>query len=344
VIARVWYDDDALARAARLALAPLSLIYRAASAARGAMFDAGLAPAHRTAIPAISIGNLTVGGTGKTPVSAWIAGALRTRGARPGIVLRGYGDDEPKVHAVLNPDVPVIVEPDRVAGVAAAARQGCDLAVLDDAFQHRRAHRVLDIVLLAADRWPTNPRALPAGPFRELPPALARASHAFVTRKAADAATAERVASIAARFVPGARIAILALVPDALHAWSGDEALPLDVLGGARVLAISAIGDPRAFRRQLESLGASVVEAAFPDHHAFTSHEAETLARRAEGYDLVVCTLKDAVKLGPLWPRVAPACRYLSQGVRAERGREAVDHLLDAALTARASTSQHSAG
>ena len=136
----------------------------------------------------------------------------------------------------------------------------------------------------------------------------------------------------------------LSLVPDALCAWPGGESRPLDALRGARVLAVSAIGDPLAFRRELEALGASVQEAAFGDHHAFTARDAVMLARRGEGCDLVVCTLKDAVKLGPLWPRVAPACRYLSQGVRVEHGREAVDHLLDAALDARATIPQHIAG
>src|SRR5690348_7442624 len=131
---------------------------------------------HDPVLPTLSVGNVTVGGTGKTPVAAWIAAELIDRGARPAIVLRGYGDDEPLVHARLNPDVPVIVAPDRLEGIARAAASGADVAVLDDAFQHRRAQRTADIVLVSAERWTRTPRLLPAGPWRESLRALRRTS------------------------------------------------------------------------------------------------------------------------------------------------------------------------
>src|SRR5690242_15793153 len=98
------------------------------------LYDTGVFASHDPAIPAVSVGNVTVGGTGKTPVAAWIATELVERGARPAIVLRGYGDDEPLVHARLNPNVPVIVAADRVAGIAQARDTGATIAVLDDAF------------------------------------------------------------------------------------------------------------------------------------------------------------------------------------------------------------------
>jgi len=117
----------------------------------------------------------------------------------------------------------------------------------------------------------------------------------------------------------------------------GDPAgrAPLDALRGARVLAISAVGDPAAFHRQLAQLGARVSPATYPDHHAFTGAEAGELAARATAVDRVVCTLKDAVKLGPLWPRAAPTLWYVSQRVDLEMGRGALERLFGDVLAAR---------
>ena len=112
-VERLWRSDTAGAVLGRAALAPAQALYAGIVAIRGAMYDTGLLRSHDLALPAISVGNLSVGGTGKTPVAAWIAAELLSRGARPAIVLRGYGDDEPLVHATLNPSVPVIVSPDR---------------------------------------------------------------------------------------------------------------------------------------------------------------------------------------------------------------------------------------
>jgi tetraacyldisaccharide 4'-kinase len=159
---RIWYALSPAERTARALLAPLGALYGAATAVRGALYDAGIFPAHAGGIAAVSIGNLTVGGTGKTPIAAWLASEFLARGAHPAIVLRGYGADEPLVHQRLNPDVPVIVDADRVRGVARAVAAGADIAVLDDAFQHRRAAREADIVLVSADQWPERASFPPA--------------------------------------------------------------------------------------------------------------------------------------------------------------------------------------
>ena len=134
---RVWYGDDAIASTLRAALMPAERIFGGIVGARDILYDAGWLPARETPIPAVSVGNLTVGGTGKTPMAAWMARGLAARGGRPAMILRGYGEDEPLVHRELNPDVPVIVGADRVAAVAEAAARGATVAVLDDAFQHR---------------------------------------------------------------------------------------------------------------------------------------------------------------------------------------------------------------
>jgi tetraacyldisaccharide 4'-kinase len=334
-VARVWFGDQFGERLARLSLLPLELVYGAVITARNALYDRGLLEVHDTALPSVSVGNLTVGGTGKTPVSAWLAAELASRGARPALVLRGYGDDEPLVHERLNPNVPVIVSSDRVAGAERArAEHGATVAVLDDAFQHRRARRDADVVLLSADRWTGARRhLLPAGPWRESLRALRRASLIVVTRKAATPARAEDALQAALEVAPGVPSAVVHLAPGALQRVTpgGDStSQPLDALRGASVFAVSAIGDAAAFHAQLREAGALLAPppATYPDHHAFTRADAEQLARDGERAQLVVCTLKDAVKLAALWPRAGAPLWYVSQRVVPERGRESVDRLV----------------
>ena len=171
------------ARAVRSALLPASWVFGAIVARRNARFDA--ATLRRAALPSLSVGNLTVGGTGKTPVAAWCVEQLRARGARPAIVMRGVGDDEWRVHGLLNPGTPVIVSADRSDGVFTARARGADCVVLDDAFQHRQAARVADVVLVSADGFSGRAHLLPAGLYREPLTALRRAQAVLVTDKAA---------------------------------------------------------------------------------------------------------------------------------------------------------------
>jgi tetraacyldisaccharide 4'-kinase len=335
-IERLWYDDGVAARLARTMLAPVSWVYAGAVATRGALYDHALLRVREPVIPALSLGNLSVGGTGKTPVAAWAARALRARGAHPAIVLRGYGEDEPLVHARLNPEVPVIADRDRVRGVEAAAATGADCAVLDDAFQHRRIARHASWVLVAAEQWRADARLLPAGPLREPIAALARASVIVVTRKTASRARAEEIAAVLAARLPGGASAIVHLAPVALvNALSGVER-PLGTLGGQRLVAVAAIGSPGPFFAQLRALGADLLEVPFRDHHAFDAADMARLRRVAEGRDGVVCTLKDAVKLAPLWRGADAPLWYVSQAAAVERGRAYLDASLDVILTARA--------
>ncbi|MBV9879695.1 MAG: tetraacyldisaccharide 4'-kinase [Gemmatirosa sp.] len=349
---RVWFDDDGIARAVRAVLAPARLAYAGAVRARGALYDAGIAAAHPLALPALSVGNVTVGGTGKTPIAAWFAGRLQATGARPAIVMRGYGDDEPLVHAVLTPGIEVVTDADRVRGAAEAARRGADVVVLDDAFQHRRARRDVDIVLVAAERMTESARLLPAGPYREPLSALRRASAVVVTRKAASIDAARRATQRVAHAAPGVPIAHVALHLDRLRAWRADaatvapaphvESTSLDAIAGETLLAVAAIGDPHAFFAQLQQRGARVHAAPFADHHAFSEADARALADRASHVDRVVCTLKDAVKLGPVWPRLAPALWYVSQRVVVEDGADVLDELVARLLAARDRQHLHS--
>ena len=339
-VERVWYGDDSFAAAIRLALMPFERIFGGVVGARDILYDAGWLPAYETAIPAVSVGNLSVGGTGKTPVSAWIARGLADRGARPAIILRGYGDDELLVHTVLNPDIPVVVGADRAAAVSAAARQGADVAVLDDAFQHRRVHRMADIVLVSADRWAADVRLLPAGPWREPLKAIRRSTLVIVTRKAASDRTVESVHEQLSRVAPGVRRVSLRLAPrDLVRADAPHERRALDDLAGATVHAILSIADPGAFVRQLEGCGAVVRPVIFPDHHSFSDEEVHGIGSQFTPGDWIVCTLKDAVKLAPRWPRLAPTLWYVSQQVMVERGVGGLERVLDDLVRARSRSS-----
>ena len=165
-IESIWNGETPMSRAMRALLMPASAAYGIATGVRNALYDRGMLASTAAPIPVVSIGNLSVGGTGKTPVSAWMARQLVERGAHPAMVMRGYGEDEPRVHELLNPDVPVFVNPDRIRAVRDAASDGCDVALLDDGFQHRRIARLENIVLVNADRWHEPLRLLPAGPWR----------------------------------------------------------------------------------------------------------------------------------------------------------------------------------
>ncbi|MBI1808423.1 MAG: tetraacyldisaccharide 4'-kinase [Gemmatimonadetes bacterium] len=327
LIDQVWESGHLAARVARAVLTPFGWAYAGVTSLRNLAYDRGILAVHPVALPTVSVGNLTVGGTGKTPVAAWIVGQLRERGARPAIVLRGYGRDEPLVHARLNPGVPVIVGADRVDGISRAKENGATVAVLDDGFQHRRAHRDVDIVLLSADRFGPV-RMLPAGPWREPLSSLRRAAMIVVTRKSASRLRAKELLHHAVRFAPEAAGSIVHLSVDSIVNVASGQTVTISTLRDRAVLAVSAIGDPRAFESQLRAGGALVEGAGFPDHHRYTSSDIARLVARIDGGTRVVCTLKDAVKLGPLWPREAPPLWYLSQRVVVEEGSDAFETLL----------------
>lgn len=335
----VWYGADAGAATLRMALAPLAGAFGAVVARRNGRYDLATARGMlaSVAVPAMSIGNLTVGGTGKTPVASWFASRLRSRGATPALVLRGYGDDEWRVHAMLTPEIAVIRNPDRVAGLGEARARGADCAVLDDGFQHRRARRVSDVVLVGADRFDPSVRLLPAGPYREPLASLRRATAVLVTAKAVSGGQVERTVAAVRTAAPDVPIAVARLVPDTVHAVGGAEAVSATTwLTGRAVVLASAIADPTAFASQVVSGGARVVQHfRFPDHHAFSARDAEALVQAGRATGGVVCTLKDAVKLGPLWPRVGPPLWYVSQTVVVDRGAEVLERECDRVLAAR---------
>jgi tetraacyldisaccharide 4'-kinase len=329
----IWTGRGKSARAARLLLSPLEMAYRGVVSARGWMYDSGLFPVEGFSVPVVSVGNLSVGGTGKTPVAAWIARTLTERGVKPGIVLRGYGGDETIVHERLNTGVPVVVASDRTRGIRDAIAQGVDVVVLDDAFQHRRASRDADVLLVDADSWSGSVRLLPAGPWRESLRSARRASLVVITRKTADKAMVDAARRAVAAAAPHVPIAVAHLAPGELRSTSTGQTLPLHAIRGADLTAIAAIARPESFFTQLTELGAVVRPHSFADHHSFTRKEARLLAAQAGSSDFVVCTLKDAVKLESIWPAEGGSLWYVSQRLRFEDGQSHIDRMLDNLLS-----------
>lgn len=328
-LTRIWTARSAGAKTARAALAPLMLLYRGAAAVRGFLYDRRILSVYRSSIPVVSVGNLTVGGTGKTPIAAWVAGEIRDRGRVPAIVLRGYGEDEPLVHARLNRGVEVVVCRDRVRGIREAVACGADLVVLDDAYQHRRAARDLDILLISADSWRGDATLLPSGPWREPLSAARRASLIIVTRKTAGSGKVNALRRALSNAAPAVPQAVASLRLGEVYSTTTGQAMPVTALSETKVLAVAAIANPESFFEQLASAGATVIPRAFPDHHSFTAREARSLAVAGEAADFVVCTLKDAVKLESLWPPQGGSLWYVSQRVSIDEGASRLDEMLD---------------
>jgi tetraacyldisaccharide 4'-kinase len=317
----------ALRRALGAVLAPAELAFRAAARLYHGAYDAGILRGADPGLPALSVGNLVVGGSGKTPVARWAVVELRRRGARPALLHGGYGEDEPALHRRWDGGVPVLVGRDRAASAARARAAGATVLVLDDGFQHRRLRRTVDLVLVPAETWSRRPRLLPRGGWREPPRALARAGAVAVTRRGATAEDAARVAREVARFT-AAPVAVLALIPTGWTAGVGGESVPAPA---GPVLAVTAIARPWLFAAAAERAGAGPVELwAFPDHHAFSAGEAAEILRRAHGRP-VVATAKDAVKLEALLP--AGSYRVLEEEVRVEQGAGILAAVLDGLIS-----------
>ncbi len=297
----------------------LAIPYAFSSWSRNRLFDFGWRRTRQVDVPVISVGNITTGGTGKTPLVAWLARWLRDQGLLVALVSRGYGaeagelNDEALELERMLPDVPHLQNPDRVSAVRTAiAECGSQLILLDDAFQHRRIHRDLDIVLVDATEPFGTGYQLPRGLLRESARELRRASLLGITRS--DLVTDDSLESTIDRLhqlAPGIPVFQLRHVPRELLAADGRTAA-LPSLEGKQVLAVSGIGNPGAFHDSLELAGMQLAGCReFPDHHQFSRHEIDELAgwaRSHSGAEAIICTGKDLVRLQlnqlgglPLW-------------------------------------------
>jgi tetraacyldisaccharide 4'-kinase len=283
---------------------------------RNRRFDRGR-DVHRVGVPVISVGNLTVGGTGKTPCVEYIARLLREHDLRVAVLSRGYGveagrNDEAMVLEENLPDVPHYQDADRVALASIAIEESeCEVLVLDDGFQHRRLARDLDIVLIdATDPWASG-YLLPRGGLREPRRNLRRAGLVVLTR--CDAVEAKLLADVVAEvqeLARGCPIAKTIHAPQELLA--GEQRTTVDTIRGKPIAAFCGIGNPDAFRKTLAGLGAEVrAFREFADHHPYTRQDVEDLQKWANNVPeamAIITTQKDWVKIRlaelgakPLW-------------------------------------------
>lgn len=324
----LWEGRGPGARAVRLVLLPVSAAYLTVMRIRAWLYRRGWRRSVRLDFPTVAVGNLTVGGAGKTPVASWIAGRLLARGARPAILLRGYGGDEPLVHARLLPQAIVQPDRDRAHGAALAAGKGANVLVLDDAFQTLSVRRDVNLALVAVEHLRHPPWPLPAGPWREGWGALDRADGILVTRKEAPAGAAQTLADRLAALFPGKAIGTVHLKLERFEGLTSGRETPRDALAGRRIVAAAGIADPESFAAQLRERSKTVQLVAFQDHHAYTEADVSALLNAAATTDYVVVTEKDAVKLRSLWPATAREPLVAVLGVRWERGQEAFEGLL----------------
>ena len=280
--------------------------YRWAMTRRNRRYDLGRAEIHRVDVPVVCVGNLTLGGTGKTPMVEWLAKHFRQRDVRVSIVSRGYGaeqgerNDEALELELALPDVPHLQNPNRVEAAELAVEElETQLILLDDGFQHRRLARDLDIVLLDATEPFGFEHVFPRGTLREPLTGLARAQAVVLSRAdMIDESHREKIRQRAAQLAPQAVWCEVVHRPAALLDANGEER-PLAVSPDQQIAAFCGIGNPAGFRHTLESLGCNLAQwKAFPDHHNFTREDVQSLVEWSTGADQVLCTRKDLVKLG----------------------------------------------
>jgi tetraacyldisaccharide 4'-kinase len=316
VAARLWGDSAGGWRVLRGLLAPASLLYGGGVLGRNLTYRAGLLKTRPAQARTVSIGNLRVGGTGKTPLTRWLAAEARARGVPVAIVSRGYGGRARAPHivgdgAMVRSDVresgdeavmlartagvPVVAGRDRVAAAALAVEAfGSRLLLCDDAFQHRRLRRDLDVVLVDAGERGGVTRLLPAGPLREPLRALARAHVVVVCER--DGTRDDVAPAVPGRLVVRARFAPVALVRvGAAASW---EEIGLAALAGQRVLAVSGVARPAPIYASLRDWDAELVHVLeYPDHQPYEARDWQEISQAGKDVDLIVTTEKDLVKL-----------------------------------------------
>jgi tetraacyldisaccharide 4'-kinase len=296
---RVWYEGAASYRL----LLPLTGLYWLLIALRRSLYEIGMLGSRRAVAPVIVVGNITTGGTGKTPVTIWLARELRERGFTPGIVSRGYGGSKSatsmRVDVASDPAVvgdepvllarrsgcPIVVDADRFRAAEMLVADGADVIIADDGLQHYRLARTYEICVIDGARGLGNRYLLPAGPLRETIARLNEVDQVLLngslTRKPAELSVVEQNALA------------FELVATEVCRLNGSLTRPIKRFAGTTVHAVAAIGNPGRFFDLLRAHGMQVIEHAYPDHAPMSRRELDF------GDDFeVLMTEKDAVKLG----------------------------------------------
>ncbi|WP_437226883.1 tetraacyldisaccharide 4'-kinase [Planctomicrobium sp. SH661] len=303
----------------RYGLTLCSLPYAVVTEVRNRCYDFGILPVRSVPVPVLSIGNLTTGGTGKTPAVAWLANLLKSLGQKPAIVSRGYRsldgeeNDEKRLLDDLCPGIPHLQNPKRSDGAQAAIRtHGANVIVLDDGYQHRKLHRDLDIVLIdVLNPWGYN-ALLPRGLLRERIGQLSRADVILLTR--CELTDAEHVDQLTRKIRRYSSAPVLRTAFQATRFINfNGEFLSLGQAADRPSLAFCGIGNPDGFRRTLTTLASAVSQnrfLTFPDHHHYQESDLLRIQQQTETNhaELLLTTRKDLVKICqdrigdiPLW-------------------------------------------
>jgi len=316
----IWYRRSA----PPLPLRALSRLFALGVRVRRAAYARGWLRSQRLEHPVVVVGNLTVGGSGKTPLVIWLAAQLRAAGLTPGIVLRGYGGSAARTDTPLRVEHdsdaslvgdealllrrrtagPVVVGRDRASAARLLSREGVDVIIADDGLQHLALARDFEIAVIDGERGFGNGHLLPAGPLRESPAQLAHLDAVVINgegrfwsqlRGALPTAPCDAVPAGAVEPPIRQRTYTMRLLGERLLPLAADgEPLPLSSFAGRRVHAMAGIGDPQRFFAQLRAAGLQPIEHAFPDHHRYRPEE----LRFEDGLPLLM-TEKDAVKCQP---------------------------------------------
>ena len=298
---RIWYEGGWAYRA----LLPLAGIYWLLLALRRVLYSVGILGRHRAPVPVIIVGNITAGGTGKTPVTIWLAAELKARGFSPGIVSRGYGGSgsstSMRVDSASSPTVvgdepvliakrtgcPVVVDANRVRATQMLADDGADVIIADDGLQHYRLERTYEICVIDGSRGLGNRLLIPAGPLRETVARLAEVDQVLVNGRLGD--KVEHLTTVEQNAIE------FQLVATEVTRLDGSLTRPIERFSGSTVHGVAAIGNPRRFFDLLRAHGMQVIEHAFPDHAQLSRQD----LRFGDDFD-VLMTEKDAVKLADL--------------------------------------------
>lgn len=307
-------------RLVTLPLFLLSLLYGLIVSVRVWLYQAGLFKVRRLPKPVVSVGNITVGGTGKTPVTAYIAALLLERGLRVVVLSRGYGGslegnavvvsdgvtifetpttcgDEPYLLASSVPGLPVVIGADRYqAGLLAVERLAPDIFLLDDGFQHVRLHRDLNILLMDCVRPFGNGNILPAGPLREPQKAVSRADLLIYTR-----CTSESDSTV--KICPDLPVCRAEYRLSSFYQLDSGKDIPIEIIKTQHVLAVAGIAYPASFYTSLKAVGITPCSTlSLPDHEPYSAVTLNKIKQLAKEYavTLIITTEKDAVKLGSL--------------------------------------------
>ena len=297
-IQRVWYADGALG----WLLLPLSGLYWLVSGCRRMLYQAGALKTWRAAVPVVVVGNITAGGTGKTPVVVWLARELSARGFRPGIVSRGYGGSQSKSPMRVDVDsdaavvgdqpvllarrsgCPVVVDADRVRAADMLVEDGVDVIISDDGMQHYRLGRDYEICVIDGARGLGNRRLLPAGPLRESPLRLADVDQLLVNGRM------QKPSEVSVTELNALQFDLVATEASRLN---GTVTRALERFAGTTVHALAGIGNPARFFDLLREQGVQVIEHPYPDHAPIGKADLEF----GDSFE-VFMTEKDAVKIG----------------------------------------------